>query len=75
MKVTINKEVFKKYPELKVVFIHTQNSDNISRLKEARNLIDDVESLVHMTFNKATIKTHHLISPWVVAQMEFGKRA
>ena len=35
----------------------------------------DVEDAVRLSFHKETVKNHYLISPWAVAQEEFGKEA
>lgn len=75
MKITLNKEVFKKYPQLKIAFFHLKKFDNKSKLEESRHLLQEAEQLIRLTFNKETIKNHYLISPWAVAQQEFGKEA
>lgn len=75
MNITIKKEVFEKYPELKIAFLLAKNIDNKSKLEESKHLLKDVEEVIHLTFNKDTVRTHNLISPWKVAQQEFGRQA
>lgn len=76
MKIAIKKEVFRKFhPELKIAFILAQSIDNKAKLKETLDLLQEVEDMVRLLFRKETIKTHHLISPWAVAQQEFGPEA
>ncbi len=75
MKISIDKEVFVKYPKLKVAFIYAWGIDNKTNLKESVHILRDVEEAVHLTFNKETVKNHYLISPWAVAREEFGKEA
>lgn len=76
MKIQVNKEVFKKLgSKLKIIILLVEKMDNHNKVKESKHLLKEVEQLVSLTFNKDTLKTHHLISPWVVAQEEFGKKA
>ena len=75
MKIKIKKEVFKKFPDIKIAFILTENVDNKKKLKESIHLLQEMEQLIRLTFNKETIKNHYLIAPWAVAQQEFGKNA
>ena len=75
MKISIKKEVFKKFPKIKIALILAENIDNKKKLKESIQLLQEVEQLIRLTFNKETIKNHHLIAPWAVAQEEFGKNA
>ena len=75
MKITVKKSVFKKFNSLKIAFILVENIDNKSKLNESKHLLHDVEELIKLTFNKETIKNHDLISPWKVAQEEFGSKA
>ncbi len=76
MKISIEKEVFKKFhPQFQVAFILFKGIDNKTKIKESKELLKDVEKVVRLTFNKDTVKTHHLISPWNVAKQEFGKEA
>ena len=76
MKVTINKEVFENFnPKFKVLLISVKNIDNQTKFKESLHLLEEIVQLIKLTFNKETIKNHHLISPWAVAQEEFGEKA
>ncbi|MFH1276438.1 MAG: phenylalanine--tRNA ligase beta subunit-related protein [Candidatus Woesearchaeota archaeon] len=75
MKITIKKEVFKRFSKLQVGFVYVEEADNKSKLTEAQDLLKNVEELIRLTFHKETIKNHNLISPWSVAQVEFGKEA
>jgi DNA/RNA-binding domain of Phe-tRNA-synthetase-like protein len=74
MKVTIKKEVFKKFhPKLKIAFLKVEGLDNKTRLKESQHLLKEAENMIRLTFNKETVKNHDLIAPWYVAQEHFGK--
>lgn len=76
MKISVEKEVFKRFhPQFQVAFILFNRIDNKTKLKESKELLKDVEKVVRLTFNKDSVKTHHLISPWNVAKQEFGKEA
>jgi lysyl-tRNA synthetase class 2 len=76
MKVTVSSEVFTRFnARLKIILVDVKNIDNMLHVKESRLLLREVEELIRMTFNKDTIKTHGLISPWVSAQQEFGSHA
>ena len=75
MKIALDKEIFVKYPQLKVGFIYAWGIDNRTNLKESIHLLRDVEDAVRLSFHKETVKNHYLISPWAVAQEEFGKEA
>jgi len=75
MKVTIDKTVFKRYPKFQIALLVVTNIDNKTKLKESKHLLAEAEKMVTLTFNKDTLKNHHLIKPWTVAQEEFGKAA
>lgn len=76
MRITIKKNVFRKFhPKFKVSFILAQNIDNKKRLEESHKLLQKVEKMVLLLFQRDTVKTHHLISPWATAQQEFGPKA
>src|SRR3989338_4607871 len=75
LKVTIDKKVFKKFPKLQIALFYVKGIDNFSKAAEAKHLLEDVEEWVHLTFHKETMKNHYLLSPWSVAQAEFGKQA
>src|SRR3989344_6720227 len=73
--VTIHKKVFQKFPKLQIALFYVKGIDNSSKAAEAKHLLEDVEEWVHLTFHKETMKNHYLLSPWSVAQAEFGKQA
>ncbi len=76
MKVTISSDVFSKFnSKLKIILVDVKNIDNKTHRKESSKLLQEMEQLIRMTFNKDNIKTHGLISPWVTAQKEFGSSA
>jgi DNA/RNA-binding domain of Phe-tRNA-synthetase-like protein len=76
MNVKIDRAVFKKFnPKLKIAFILAENIDNKNKLKESKHLLADAMQMARLTFHKETIKNHYLVSPWAVAQEEFGKKA
>src|SRR3989344_2768983 len=74
-RVTIDKKVFQKFPKLQIALFYVKGIDNSSKASEAKHLLEDVEEWVHLTFHKETMKNHYLLSPWSVAQAEFGKQA
>jgi DNA/RNA-binding domain of Phe-tRNA-synthetase-like protein len=76
MKISINKEVFEDFnPKFRLLVLSAKKIDNQTKLKESLHLLDEIIQLIKLTFNKETIKNHHLISPWKVAQEEFGPKA
>ena len=76
MIIRITADVFKSVsPDFRVCCILLHNIDLQSAIKESQHLLHDVEKLVGFTFQKETIKNHHLISPWALAQREFGQQA
>ena len=75
MKITVKKSVFRKFNSLKIGIVLVKGIDNKNKLNESRHLLHEIEELIKLTFNKETIKNHDLISPWAVAQEEFGKKA
>lgn len=75
MKVSVNKPVFSANPKLKVAFIVAKDIDNGKRLEEAKHLLNETAEVISLTFNKDSVKSHHLIKPWDVAREEFGKSA
>ena len=75
MKISIKKEVFRKFPSLQLGFILIENFDNKKKVVEAGHLVNDMANLIRLTFHPETLKNHYLISPWNVAQAEFGKEA
>ncbi len=74
MKITVNKRVFNRFPKFRVAFILVENIKG-SKNKEVDHLLQEIKKIVRLSFNKDTVKTHQLISPWTVAQQEFGKKA
>ena len=68
---------------MKTIFkdlIKTKNSNkritiNKIKITEAQHLLREVVELQRLSFNKDSVKTHHLIKPWDVAREEFGKSA
>ncbi|MBU0470005.1 MAG: hypothetical protein KKA62_02305 [Nanoarchaeota archaeon] len=75
MKITVDKKVFREYPNLKIAFVLVKKINNKSKVKDSVELLSEIEKFTQLTFNKDTIKTHGLISPWRTAQEEFGKKA
>jgi len=74
MQITIKTEVFKKFhPKLRIAFIQIDNFNN-KKLKQSQKLLQETAQLIQLTFNKETVKNHHLISPWKVAKEEGGKK-
>lgn len=75
MKISIHKEVFKKFPQLQLGFVYVEDLDNHRKIIESEHLVHDIVNLIKLTFHKETLKNHYLISPWKVARAEFGKEA
>lgn len=69
MNITINKEVFDKlHPKLKVAFIKVKDINNTEKLDEVVLLLKEVEKYVRFTYNKDTLRTHHLVSSWAMME-------
>lgn len=75
MKISIDNRVFRKFPKLKIVFLLVKDIDNKKHLEDSQHLLTDIEEYIKLTFHKEELKNHYLISPWAVAQEEFGKKA
>ncbi|PIN76735.1 hypothetical protein COV17_01365 [Candidatus Woesearchaeota archaeon CG10_big_fil_rev_8_21_14_0_10_36_11] len=76
MKISLTKDIFTAFnPKFALVCILVKKMDNKQKIEESKHLLAEAENLVHFTFHKETIKNHHMISPWAVAQEEFGKSA
>ena len=76
MKITIQPKVFENFnPQLKIAFLAVRHFDNSKKLADSRHLLREMEQMVRLTFNKESLKSHHLISPWAAAKQEFGKEA
>ncbi|MBI2573557.1 hypothetical protein HYV86_06855 [Candidatus Woesearchaeota archaeon] len=73
--VQVDPAVFKRYPSLKIGLIHIHDINNHIHLEQAHHLLEDMTRYIHSTFHPDTIKTHKLISPWVVAQRELNLNA
>ena len=75
MKISISKDVFVKYPQLKLAFILAENLDNKGKAAESKHLLKEVENLIRLNFHKKAIKDNSFIEPWALAQLEFGGKA
>ena len=75
MKVTIQSLVFTKFPHLSVMVFVASKVDNVSYTEQVGHLVSEAAKLAQLTFHKKTLKSHHLISPWVTVQREFGSKA
>lgn len=75
MQLHIKKKVFQHYPKLQIAFILLEKIDNRTKLKEAQHLLHEIEQFTCLSFTKATLESHPLITPWKVAQEHFGKLA
>ena len=74
MKLQLHKDIFAKYPQLKVAFVLATPIAVNNKFSESRHLLREAETLVHLTFNRNNFQNHDLISPWAVARQEFGKK-
>lgn len=76
MKVSISSEVFSHFnPEFKVGLLLVTGLDNKKKLPDSLRVLHDIETAICLTFNKDTVKTHHLISPWNIIQQKLIKGA
>lgn len=76
MRLAIKKEVFQKFhPQFSVAFILAEKVDNNSKLRESQHLLREIEQINRLLFCQDLPQNHYLISPWKVAQQEFGKKA
>ncbi len=73
--VSIDPAVFLRYPNLRVGLIHARGIDNKLHLDQAHHLLADIARYTHRAFHPDNLKSHNLISPWAVAQQEFGAQA
>ena len=75
MKITIQKEVFKKFhSKFAVAFIQVKNISN-EHVKESKHLLADIVRVVKLTHKKDTLKNNNLISPWEVLVEDKKKKA
>lgn len=76
MRITLRKDVFQHFhPQFKVAFLVATSIDNKTHLKDSVHLLQEMEKVIRLTFNKETPLNHHLLSPWAIAKQEFGKKA
>ncbi len=76
MKIQISPQVFHTFhPQFRLAVITATGLDNKSKLKQSQRLLQEAVRLVQLTFNKDTVKSHHLIAPWEAIRQEFGKEA
>lgn len=75
MKISVSADVFKAYPQLRLAFMVIQDINNTNHLAETQHLLQETQKIINLSFNKDTIKTHHLLAPWKIAQQEFGVNA
>lgn len=73
MRILIKKEVFQKFhPDFKVAFILASDLDNQTKVKEAQELLQEIEEMTLFLFPSPTFKAHSSISPWAIAQQKVG---
>ncbi|MBI4151424.1 hypothetical protein HY496_00510 [Candidatus Woesearchaeota archaeon] len=76
MNISIAPPVFARlHPTFTLILLHARDLDNRSKVEESIHLLKEVENVIRLTFNRETLKNHMLLSPWNVAQQEFGKDA
>ena len=76
MNIRIHHNVFKEFhPEFKVFFLSVTDIANKTNLKESIHLLQEMEHLVRLSFQKDTFPSHHLIAPWTAAKIRFGNKA
>jgi len=69
MNITINKEVFEKlHPKLKVAFILVKDVNNTEKLDASQLLLKEIEQYVRFTYNKDSLKNHHMVSSWAMME-------
>ena len=74
MKITITKQVFQKFPQLKIAIFSVSGISN-TKLKESTHLLHEVEEWVKLSFHQDNLKNYALLKPWTVAQQEYGEHA
>lgn len=75
MNLSIHKAVFRRFPSLRVAFLRVDKMDNSSKLGESQQLLRQAEQLARAILHRETRTNRYLISPWAVAQQEFGRKA
>ncbi len=75
MKIQLHKQVFKKFPNLKIVFLIIKDMNNLQKLEESQHLLEDISELNRQRMHPDKIKDHRLIKPWDVVREEFGDKA
>ncbi|MEE9525728.1 MAG: phenylalanine--tRNA ligase beta subunit-related protein [Candidatus Woesearchaeota archaeon] len=74
MKLTISKEVFNKFPKLKLGIVIAKNINNKGSDDKIYHLLEEIENLIKFDFTPENIAKHPLISPWRTAYSEFGSK-
>ncbi len=74
MKLTVKKEVFRKYPKFRLGFILIDYCNYTENLEESRKLLQETEMLTKLTYHNDTLKNHDLLRTWTLAQEDFGKK-
>src|SRR3989344_3203412 len=75
MRITVDKCVFGKFPQLQIALFLVKNIDNKQRLKESQHLIKETMVYLKQSMHEDNLRTHNLISPWKTAREEFGLNA
>jgi len=73
MKITAEKEVFDKLPDLKIGVIVAKGIDNKTEEKKISKLLTEIEDMIKIDFIPENLAKHELISPWKTAYYEFGE--
>jgi lysyl-tRNA synthetase class 2 len=74
MKLTVSKEVLKKFPELKLGIVVAKNINNKGSDEKIYHLLEEIENLIKFDFTPEKLAEHPLISPWKAAYEEFGAK-
>ena len=74
MRITVEKSVFTKFPRLHLLVFVVKDIRNKEHLPEVQHLVAEAARLTQLTHHKHTLKSHHLIAPWVLHQRAFGAK-
>jgi hypothetical protein len=74
MRITVEKSVFTKFPRLQLLVFVVKDIRNKEHLPEVQHLVAEAARLTQLTHHKHTLKSHHLIAPWVLHQRAFGAK-
>ena len=76
MKVSINKKVFESFNDkFAIGILWCSGINNTGSPADIHEMLRDVEELIRINFNPASLQTHELISAWKSAIAHYGEKA